>query len=78
LDYLKNKARFKNLAVLELRFRSIYWESGLKIGPPTDIRLKEERQRAAKDISLKLETQVCTTNPDEVPPGKAEFFSNSR
>jgi len=31
-----------------------------------------DRERAAKDISLKLETQVCTTNP-EVPPRKAEF-----
>jgi len=29
-------------------------------------------ERAAKDISLKLETQVCTTNPEE-PPRKAEF-----
>jgi len=29
-------------------------------------------QRAAKDISLKLETQDCTTNP-EIPPRKAEF-----
>jgi len=29
-------------------------------------------ERAAKDISLKLETQDCTTNP-EIPPRKAEF-----
>ena len=29
-------------------------------------------ERAAKDISLKLETQLCTTHP-EVPPRKAEF-----
>jgi len=36
-------------------------------------------ERAAKDISLRLETQDCTTNP-EIPPRKAEFpiFYNLR
>jgi len=34
--------------------------------------MKGSSQRAAKEISLKLETQVCTTNP-QIPPRKAEF-----
>jgi len=34
--------------------------------------VRDTCERAAKDISLKLETQVCTTNPD-IPPRKAEF-----
>jgi len=33
---------------------------------------KETCERAVKDISLKLETLVCTTNP-EVPPREAEI-----
>ena len=35
-------------------------------------RIQSTCQRAAKDISLKLESQFCTTNP-EIPPRKAEF-----
>jgi len=41
------------------------------VSNPTEI-LERASQRAAKDISLKLETQVCTTKA-EIPPRKPDF-----